>query len=274
MTTRGGAFYDAPGRAGLYLGHRHGGVDSPNVVMEEPAFLDELGALPGLRVLDLGCGDAAVGRTLLDGGCASYLGLDGSAEMVAAAAERLAGTAGRVERADIEDFSAPDGSFDLVISRMALHYVADLGAALSACARALAPGGRVLFTVAHPVITSHDARPEGRRTSWLVDDYFRPGPRERDWLGAAVTWHHRTIEEQVAALTGAGFALTALRECAPRPERFHGNQAELARRRRVPLFLLLAGRLPDAATPPPPPSPAPPAFRRMTRPPARRPPEA
>jgi hypothetical protein len=96
----------------------------------------------------------------------------------------------------------------------------------------------------HPVITSHDARAstDEPRTSWVVDDYFTPGPREQQWLGGRTTWHHRTVEDHVAALLGAGFTLTALRECAPRPERFD-SAAELARRRRIPLFLLVAGAL-------------------------------
>ena len=193
--------------------------------------------------MDLGCGDAALGRRLLSAGCARYLAIDGSARMVEAARETLRGTAGEVERGDIEDFSAPPGAFDLVVSRMALHYVEDVARVLSACHACLAPGGRVVFTVVHPVITSHDARAstEELRADWVVDDYFAAGPRELDWLGAAVVWHHRTIEAYVAALQGAGFALTALRECPPRRERFEGDEAELARRSRIPLFLLLAG---------------------------------
>jgi hypothetical protein len=47
----------------------------------------------------------------------------------------------------------------------------------------------------------------------------------------------------VTAVLDAGFTLTALRECRPRAERFDGDEAELARRRRIPLFLLLAGAL-------------------------------
>ena len=74
-----------------------------------------------------------------------------------------------------------------------------------------------------------------------MDRYFEPGARERDWAGAKVPWHHRTAEGYVATLAGAGFGLTPLRECAPLRERFGGNTAEYARRRRVPIFLLLAG---------------------------------
>lgn len=102
----------------------------------------------------------------------------------------------------------------------------------------------MVLTVVHPVITSHDARAstEEQRTSWVVDDYFSAGPRDQDWLDGRVRWHHRTVEDYVTAFQRAGFALTALSECAPRPERFAGDETELVRRRRIPLFLLLAGR--------------------------------
>jgi len=47
-------------------------------------------------------------------------------------------------------------------------------------------------------ITSHQATPTpGLRTSWLVDDYFLPGPRRRAWMGSAVIWFHRTVEAYV-----------------------------------------------------------------------------
>ncbi|MFI7639146.1 class I SAM-dependent methyltransferase [Nonomuraea sp. NPDC049400] len=73
-------------------------------------------------MLDLGCGDAAIGQVLLNASCRSYLGLDGSAAMVEAGNAALRGTSGRVELADIiEDFSAPPSSFDLIVSRLAFH---------------------------------------------------------------------------------------------------------------------------------------------------------
>lgn len=239
----GGALYDAGELFRRYRSAVHPGPSSANFVMEEPALLEALGDAAGLRVLDLGCGDAAIGRTLLEAGCSGYLGLDVSARMIEAARDALAGTVGQARRVAIERFSAPTASFDLVISRVALHYVEDLDAALAACRACLVPGGRMVFTVVHPVITSHDARGgnDEERTSWVVDDYFSAGPREQDWLGGQVVWHHRTIEQYVASFQRAGFRLTTLSECPPRRERFGDDQAECGRRMRIPLFLLLAG---------------------------------
>jgi hypothetical protein len=114
---------------------------------------------------------------------------------------------------------------------------------MNAAAQALAADGRFIFTVVHPVITSYDNQPTGQRTNWTVDDYFHTGRRTRNWLGSQVTWHHRTIEDYVTAVTEAGLTLTALRECQPQPTRFDGHTEELARRQRVPLFLLVNARV-------------------------------
>jgi hypothetical protein len=100
----------------------------------------------------------------------------------------------------------------------------------------------VVFTVVHPVITSHDARESSAepRQNWVVDDYFVTGSRDQRWLGTRTVWQHRTIDDYVTELRNAGFALVNLRECAPRRERFD-DDAEFERRRRIPLVLLLAG---------------------------------
>jgi len=235
-------FYDDPHSFERYRNHRHSGVTSPNFVMEEPAVREQLGSVAGLRVLDLGCGDGTLGRALLEAGCRTYLGIDNSTLMVEAAREALRGTAGEVAEGDIESLSATRGSYDLIVSCLALHYVSDLTGVLRRCEESLAPNGRLVLTVVHPVISSHEDRGNAGklRTNWVVDNYFNAGPRHRKWMGSSVIWHHRTIEDYVLALQHVGFTVDALRECAPRRDRFGDDEAEFARRQRVPLFLLLA----------------------------------
>jgi 2-polyprenyl-3-methyl-5-hydroxy-6-metoxy-1,4-benzoquinol methylase len=165
----GGAPYDKGELVERYRSAVRAGPSSANFVMEEPALLDALGDARGLRVLDLGCGDASIGRTLLAQGCRGYLGIDASARMIAAARDALLGTEGEAHRGTIESFSAAPESFDLVISRMALHYVENLEGTLAACHECLAAGGRMVFTVVHPVVTSQDAASRtrsGGRTGW------------------------------------------------------------------------------------------------------------
>ena len=242
---RGGSVYDDPKVFDRYRRKRDASAFDPNHVMEEPAVLAELGDPSGRRVVDLGCGDGAFGAMLLAAGAVDYLGIDGSHTMVEQARRRLAGTPnGRIELGDLEDFIAPAGSADLVTCRLALHYVEDVHPVLNAVAHWLTPGGRFVMTVVHPVITSWDNRPEGPRTSWTVDHYFDPGPRTRPWFGSQTRWYHRTVEHYVQAFLCAGLTLTALRECEPVSARCADEPGELARRRRVPLYLLLRGDRP------------------------------
>ena len=64
------------------------------------------------------------------------------------------------------------------------NYVEDEGAALRRTFTALKPGGWLVFSVEHPVITSSDQawQGRGRRQTWMVDQYFATGRRETIWL--------------------------------------------------------------------------------------------
>lgn len=116
--THGGSFYDEPGVLARYAAATPG-ISDPRATMEWPALREVLGDVAGDRVLDLGCGDAAVAGWLLARGAASYLGVDGSAAMVRRAAEDLPDGA-QVRLGAIEDLDVDAGSADLVLSRLAL----------------------------------------------------------------------------------------------------------------------------------------------------------
>ena len=54
----------------------------------------------------------------------------------------------------MEDADLADGSFDVVLSSLAFHYVADFGALVRKIARWLRPGGDFVFSCEHPVCTA------------------------------------------------------------------------------------------------------------------------
>jgi SAM-dependent methyltransferase len=171
------------------------------------------------------------------------VGVEGSSKMAAAARAELDGTAAVVVEENVEVWSYPTTAFDVTVARLVLHYVAELAPLFDKVARTLVPGGRFIFSVEHPVITSCSRGwAEGRRRSdWLVDDYFVTGARVTSWLGGEVRKYHRTVEDYFAATQAAGFVVEQLREARPRPERFADVDA-YRRRTRIPLFLVLAAR--------------------------------
>ncbi|MEA2666426.1 MAG: hypothetical protein QOI11_3370, partial [Candidatus Eremiobacteraeota bacterium] len=98
--------------------------------------LDLLGPQPGEDVLDLGCGDGALTRTLAASG-ARVVGVDASPELAAAAA--ALGLDIRVADGQRLPFEA---AFDAVFSNAALHWMPDADAVLAGVHRALRPRGR------------------------------------------------------------------------------------------------------------------------------------
>jgi SAM-dependent methyltransferase len=108
--------------------------------------------------------------------------------------------------------------------------------------KALRPGGRVVITVEHPIITSNfESLKAGRRSSWLVDNYFRTGARPHLWMGHEVVKYHRTLNDYFDLLSESGFVLEKVRESEPMRENFRSDE-EYERRLRIPLFLSLAAR--------------------------------
>jgi SAM-dependent methyltransferase len=171
------------------------------------------------------------------------MGIEASHNMVALAQSNLHGTLGRVVHSKIEEWSYPAESFDLVISRLALHYVPNLDETFKNVNNTLRQAGKFVFSIVHPVITSCDRSREGGgiRQDWIVDDYFTTGPRKVRFMGKFVEQFHRTIEDIYKPLQDAGFQIEQLRESRPQPEHF-ADESLYERRKRIPLFLFLSGR--------------------------------
>jgi SAM-dependent methyltransferase len=242
MGKNGPEFYDDEAVFATYMSGRERRVDGPNDTLEKPVFDELVGNLASLRILDLGCGNAAFGLEALQQGCHSYLGIDGSHKMAEAAKEKLAGTVGTVLCATIETWGYPSHQFDLVTSRLALHYVAEIEAVFAKVYQALVDGGRFIFSIEHPVITSSDKgwQTGGPRQDWIVDNYFETGPRQTTWMDGEVIKYHRTIEDYFAVLRATGFVVDAVRESRPQRARFR-DEATYERRKRIPLMLFFSG---------------------------------
>lgn len=100
------------------------------------AALDLLDPRPGERILDVGCGDGALTRKIVERG-ASVVGIDSSPELVGAAV--AAGIDARLMDATDMAF---DAEFDAAFSNAALHWMLDKEAVAAAVFRALKPGAR------------------------------------------------------------------------------------------------------------------------------------
>lgn len=244
MPYQGSSFYDNSAVFDTYTKMRRH-TESANDTLEAPVIwqlLNDAGGVKGHDFLDLGCGNAQFGKQLLAAGAASYLGLDGSANMVAEAEKTLQTTPGRVVRSELQDWSYPANSASRVCARLVLHYVEGLEALFAQIHRALRPGGLLVYSTEHPTLTAHEmALDDGPDGAWLVDNYFNTGPRITHWLGEKVVKYHRTVEDHFSALQNSGFVVETLRESKPERANFETEETFL-RRQRVPLFLFMVAR--------------------------------
>ena len=115
-------------------------------------------------------------------------------------------------RVAIEDLDFPAESFDVVLSSLAFHYVADIAAAFATVRRVLKTGGRFVLSVEHPVFTARAEQswfygPDGEIVHWPVDDYQAEGIRHASWLADDVVKYHRTVASWINTLIDSGFAV-------------------------------------------------------------------
>ena len=108
---------------------------------------EALGAVPGERVLDVGCGPGFYCAELAAevGPSGSVVGVDSSPAMLELAARRCAGHVGvELRSADAVSLPVDDASFDAALCVQVLEYVPDPTVALAEMHRALRPGGRAV----------------------------------------------------------------------------------------------------------------------------------
>ncbi|WP_376098528.1 class I SAM-dependent methyltransferase [Roseomonas sp. CCTCC AB2023176] len=210
---------------------------------EWPALRAMLPPTRGLRVVDLGCGFGWFARWAAAEGAARVLGLDLSENMLARARAETEDAAVEYARADLDALDLPEAAFDLAYSSLAFHYVKDFGRLAGVIARALVPGGMLVFSIEHPIYMA-SSRPgwmtaEDGRCTWPVDGYAREGRRVTDWLAPGVVKHHRRLGTTLNTLVGAGLAIHRVEEWCPTPEQV-AAQPSLAEEMERPMMVLIA----------------------------------
>jgi len=109
--------------------------------------LDELQLVPGLWLLDVGCGSGGYHPRLAGSGI-SAVALDFSAGMARTSQHQAVerGLPVQILQADSQRLPFADASFERVMANHMLYHVPDILAALREMRRVLKPGGRVVLT--------------------------------------------------------------------------------------------------------------------------------
>ncbi|MDQ0669820.1 bifunctional 2-polyprenyl-6-hydroxyphenol methylase/3-demethylubiquinol 3-O-methyltransferase UbiG [Pseudomonas sp. W2I6] len=210
---------------------------------EWPALQAMLPPVPGLKVVDLGCGYGWFSRWAQEQGAEQVLGLDVSQKMLARAKEMTSSSAITYGIADLEKLDLPNAAFDLGYSSLAFHYIVDLKGLFARIHQALVPGGWLVFSIEHPIFMA-PRQPgwlidEQGRKSWPVDSYQIEGPRVTNWLADGVIKQHRTVGTLLTLLIQAGFTLSHVDEWGPSEADLKARPA-LAEELERPMMLLVA----------------------------------
>lgn len=161
------------------------------------AAFELLNPRAGERVLDVGCGEGSLTERIVAAG-ATVVGVDASAEMIAAATAR--GLDARLIDAERLPF---EREFDAVFSNAALHWVRDHDAMLAGVRRALRPGGRFV------------AEFGGHGNIAAIQVAIRSVLANRGWE-TNVHRYYATPAEYTARLETHGFAVRQI-DLIPRP---------------------------------------------------------
>jgi SAM-dependent methyltransferase len=195
------------------------------------------------RVLDVGCGEGQVARLAHREGATVAIGVDPTAAQVLEAARRGGGPA--YARADAARLPFRDGSFDAVVACLVFEHIRSVDAAIEEVARVLAPSGRFLFFLNHPLLQTPNS-------GWIDDQvldppeqYWRIGPYlvedetvEEVEKGVFIPFIHRPLSRYVNALAASGLSVRRMEEPAP-PPGFLSRAAEYEAAATIPRLLFL-----------------------------------
>lgn len=198
------------------------------------------------RVLDLGCGFGWHCRYVIEQGAKSVIGIDISERMLNEAKKNTQCESIEYIKKPIEDIDYSEGTFDLVISSLAFHYLESCEEVFNKVNTCLASGGNFIFSVEHPIFTSNERQDwyyddEGNVLHWPIDKYFEEGIRKTSFLGEQVTKYHRTITSYINSLLKSGFEIVEICEPEPDPKLLNRSLAMKHELRR-PMFLIISAR--------------------------------
>ncbi len=217
---------------------KHTEFSSHNAYYERPAMFSILSNLKFNRVLDAGCAGGIYAEWLLNRG-ADVVAIDINQKMVEFTKQRI-NNRGRVYQADLNRPLAflNDNSFDLIVSSLTLHYLADWTKVFREFNRILLPEGLLLFSTHHPFL------------DYLLfekTDYFAQELIEDEWQSfgdkpVKVRFYRRPLNSMIDSLTNAVFAVENIIEPRPTEECKQLYPQEYEKLSTKPWFLIILAR--------------------------------
>jgi SAM-dependent methyltransferase len=174
------------------------------------------------RVCEVGCGEGQVARRVAAAGAKLVVGLDGSVVQIAEAAARAGGPV--YLRGDAGLLPLPSGSMDAVVVCLVFEHLDDIDTPVAEVARVLAPGGRFVLLLNHPLLQTpgsgwvDDHLVDPPEQYWQLGNYLEPAAVvEEVSKGVFIRFVHRPLGIYLNCLADAGLVLEHVEEPAPPP---------------------------------------------------------
>ena len=221
-----------------------------------PNLLRILRTQPGMKIIDIACGQGYFSRALASAG-AVVTGVDISGELIGKAIGRSPKTISFcVSRADKLAF-AKDASFDVAVIILSLQNIENISGTLSECARVLKPQGRLIIVLNHPTFripqkSSWDWDEKKGKQYRRIESYLKeyqtkidmtPGEKDQAKKKYTISFH-RPLQSYFKFFNQAGFAVSNLEEWISHKKSQKGPRSieEDRIRKEIPMFLMLEAR--------------------------------
>lgn len=234
----------------VWVSNDRSGKNIASDYLERPAMRSLLGKLKGKSVLCVGCGGGDECDYILRRGAKSALGVDSSPGLISIARKSFPNIT--FEVMDMEKMAIADSSFDMVYSSLAIHYKKNWGKTLQEFNRVLRPGGTVLLSAYHPIVTGslpqilkdgkskilghvgHSDKPVE-----IFGDYLTPHKITDTWFGNfTVTYYHQPLVAIVDSIQRAGFKIKTMQEPKAIPSARAVNENFYLTYQKLPLFIV------------------------------------
>jgi len=184
-----------------------------NAYYDRPNTLKLIPNVKGKSILDAACGPGKYAEILSSKG-ANVIGFDNSPQMIQYAKERNTSSGSFF----IHDLSQPlhrlkNGTFDIVLCALAMHYIEDWNLTIQEFYRVLKPYGELVISIEHPFF---------EHLYFKSEHYFNIEAVKCTWNGFGkpieIHSYRRPLSACILPLTTNGFYIDTLIEPKPIPE--------------------------------------------------------
>lgn len=211
-----------------------------------PVVLKILGDVKGKSVLDLACGQGYFSRILAEQG-AKVVGVDIADKLIAIAKEREKKKSLGIKyyvKDSAKLNGLPKSQFDYVVSNVSFHDIRNISKTIKECARVIKGGGKVIFSILHPIQDIAEEKKDKEGFYIKVRNYLSQVSSKhfmKNILGNDIFIYHRSVGFYLQEFLKNNFYISDFEEINMRHRkgRLITDEKLLRFKQEIPAFLIV-----------------------------------